>query len=314
MKRKLYAAVIGIIILIFFGYPQVVSTSAKEGLLLWFQVVLPALLPFLILSSVILGLGIDSSISRLAAPLLTRLFGISRAGCYPVVIGMLSGYPLGAATVGEMLRRERISTEEAQYILHFCNNASPMFLLQFIGANCLGFRQPLLVLGIIYLSAWTNTLVERFFHRPAAAPKSMPVCQIQEKPSLIRLLDESILYGFTVLAKVGGYIILFSILAGVLEQVLPVPISVCAVMTGILEITTGADQIVHMAVPEEWRMILLLGCSAFGGFSSVAQSASVLAGTELSIRKYICAKVRQAVIAAGYMALFVSLFGMDVLH
>lgn len=314
MNRKLYAGVIGIIILIFFCYPQVISTSAKEGLLLWFQVVLPALLPFLILSSVILGLGIDNSISRLAAPLLTRVFGISRAGCYPVVIGMLSGYPLGAATVGEMVRRGRISSEEAQYILHFCNNASPMFLLQFIGIHCLGFRQPLLVMGIIYLSAWTNTLIERFVFHPVMAEKPMPDWVIQQKPSLIRLLDESILYGFTVLAKVGGYIILFSILAGVLERVLPVPMPIRAVITGILEITTGADQIVHMAVPEGWRMILLLGCSAFGGFSSVAQSASVLAETGLSIRKYICAKGRQALIAAGYMALFISLFGVDVLH
>ena len=180
MKRKLYVVVIGGIIFLFFGYPQVVSASAKEGLLLWFQVVLPALLPFLILSSVILGLGIDSSISRLAAPVLTRVFGISRAGCYPVVIGMLSGYPLGAATVGEMLRRERISVEEAQYILHFCNNASPMFLLQFIGVNCLGFRQPLLVLGIIYLSAWTNSLVERCVHRRTVSKRSMLSCQMQE--------------------------------------------------------------------------------------------------------------------------------------
>lgn len=314
MKRMLYAAVSGIIILIFFLYPQVVSASAKEGLLLWFQVVLPALLPFLILSSVILGLGIDGSISRLVSPVLTRVFGISKAGCYPVVIGMLSGYPLGAATVAEMVRREKISLEEAQYILHFCNNASPMFLLEFIGVNCLGLRQPLLVLGIIYLAAWTNALIERLLRRRSFQGEMPPMWLMQQKVSLIELLDDSILRGFTVLAKVGGYIILFSILAGVLEQALPLPVSVRAVITGLLEITSGADQMVHMAIPEQHRMILLLGCSAFGGCSSVAQSASVLADTGLSIRKYICAKSRQAVLAAGYTMLLISLFGMDVLY
>ncbi len=314
MKRMLYAAVSGMIILIFFLYPQVVSASAKEGLLLWFQVVLPALLPFLILSSVILGLGVDDSISRLVSPVLTRMFGISKAGCYPVVIGMLSGYPLGAATVAEMVRRERISVEEAQYILHFCNNASPMFLLQYIGVNCLGMRHPLLVLGVIYLAAWTNAVLERMIRHSSFTGEMPPIWRTQQKTSLIELLDDSILRGFTVLAKVGGYIILFSILAGVLEQTLPVPVTVRAVITGLLEITSGADQMVHMAIPEQWRMILLLGCSAFGGCSSVAQSASVLAETGLSIRRYLFAKSRQAVFAAGYMAFLISLFGMDVLY
>lgn len=314
MKRILYTAVSGMIILIFFLYPQVVSASAKEGLLLWFQVVLPALLPFLILSSVFLGLGIDNCISRLVSPVLTCVFGISKAGCYPVVIGMLSGYPLGAATVAEMVRRERISPGEAQYILHFCNNASPMFLLQFIGVDCLGLRQPLLVLGIIYLAAWTNALLERLVRSRSFVGHSLPMCCMQQKSSLIELLDDSILHGFTVIAKVGGYIILFSILAGVLKQSLPVPIPVRAVITGLLEITSGADQMVHMAVPESWRMVLLLGCSAFGGCSSVAQSASVLSETGLSIRKYIAAKCRQAILAAGYMALLISLFGINVLY
>lgn len=314
MKRKLYAVVIGALVLVFFLYPKVVSESAGEGLLLWFQAVFPALLPFLILSSVILGLGLNDSVSRVVAPVLTRLFGISRAGCYPVVIGMLSGYPLGAAAVAEMVKKEKLSLQEAQYILHFCNNASPMFLIQYIGVTCLGLKVPLCVMGIIYLSAWTNAELERVIRHLSFQTNRVPVLHIQQKQSLIALLDESILYGFTVLAKVGGYIILFSILAGVLEHLLPVSAQVRAIVTGILEITTGAEQIANMSIAKSWRMVLLVGCSAFGGLSSVAQSASVLAETGLSIRQYIFAKMRQAMIAALYVILLISLFGVDMLH
>lgn len=314
MQRKQYAVVIGLLILFFFFCPKVVSISAKEGLLLWFQVVLPALLPFLILSSVILGLGLNDSISRIVSPILTRMFGISNAGCYPVVIGMLSGYPLGAATVAEMVKRDRISRSEAQYILHFCNNASPMFILQYIGVECMGLRQPLLILAVIYLSAWTSAVIERLIRHLSFRNHQVPLLHARQKQSLIAILDESILHGFTVLTKVGGYIILFSILVGALKQVVVIPIPFRAVLTGFLEITTGADQIMQMTIPERWRMILLTGCTAFGGLSSVAQSASVLAETGLSIRSYLWAKLRQAIIAAGYMALLISLFGIDVLH
>ncbi len=323
MKRKIYAAVIGLLILVFFLFPRIVSEAGTAGLLLWFQIVLPALLPFLILSSVILELRLSDSVSRVLYPFFHFLFGISKAGCYPVVIGMLSGYPLGAATVAEMLHRNKISRAEAQYILHFCNNASPMFLIEFIGVVNLQLKQPLLVIVMIYLAAWTNAGLERFLirgkrfrqrpHGDYHAP-GMAELQAQGEPTLIEILDNSILHGFTVLAKVGGYIILFSILAALFEYLLPFQAGVKAAIAGILEITSGAEQIAGAPFSTELRLILLMGCSAFGGLSSVAQSASVLAGTDLSVRKYICAKLRQAFIAAGYTAILIALFGIDVLY
>lgn len=314
MQRKWYAVVIGCLLLFFFFCPGTVSGSAKEGLLLWFQVVLPALLPFMILSSVILQMGFNDSISRVVSPVLMKVFGISQAGCYPVVIGLLSGYPLGAATVAEMVKRDRLSQTEAQYILHFCNNASPMFILQYIGIDCLGLRQPLLLLAVIYLSVWTSAAFERLLRqRGFVKHPSAPLC-VRQRQSVIAILDESILHSFTVLTRVGGYIILFSILAGAWQQIRLFPVPFRAVLTGLLEITTGAGQIMQTPLPEQWRMILLTGCTAFGGLSSVAQSASVLDETGLSIRSYLGAKMRQAVIASGYMALLISLFGTDVLH
>lgn len=323
MKRKIYAAVIGCLIPVFFLFPGIVSEAATRGLLLWFQVVLPALLPFLILSSVILELKLSDTVSRLLYPIFHRFFGISRAGCYPVVIGMLSGYPLGAATVAEMLHRGRISRKEAQYILHFCNNASPMFLIEFIGVVCLQWKQPLLVIALIYLAAWTNAGLERFLIQNKKSGNSLFSAKdeyrkadfrAQGELSLIEILDQSILHGFTVLAKVGGYIILFSILADLLEYLLPFSSGIKAVIAGILEITSGAERIAGASFSTEPRMLLLVACSAFGGLSSVAQSASVLTGTGLSLRRYIFAKLRQALIAVGYVALIISLFGVDVLY
>lgn len=92
----------------FLLFPQAVSDSAKEGLLMWFQIVLPSLLPFSIVSSVIMGLGLTERITGVVAPVLQRVFGITRSGCYAVVVGMLSGYPLGAATTAELYRGQRI--------------------------------------------------------------------------------------------------------------------------------------------------------------------------------------------------------------
>lgn len=57
MKRKLF---LGIILLIMYGIvrnPELSLASAKEGLLLWFNVLLPSLLPFIILSDLLISMG-----------------------------------------------------------------------------------------------------------------------------------------------------------------------------------------------------------------------------------------------------------------
>ncbi|MCH5268495.1 MAG: hypothetical protein J1E62_09140 [Lachnospiraceae bacterium] len=312
MKQKILATVIGGIIIIFLIFPQAVSDSATEGLLMWFQVVLPTLLPFSIVSSVIMGLGLTGGISRVVAPVLCRFFGISRLGCYPVVVGMLSGYPLGAATVAKLYQQGDIDKREAQYILHFCNNASPMFLVEFIGVSCLGLHKPIVMLLIVYLAGWLGAFCERFIFKmqgkkiPSVPSHKGTVKKGTPSPGVIKVLDESILHSFVMLTKVGGYIILFSILAGVVRQMWTMPEIWKGSLVSILEITTGAISVVG-AAPGRLGYVLLAGFSAFGGLSSVAQTASVLSETDLSVVQYLIAKIRQGLFAMGICWLMVSI-------
>lgn len=74
-----------------------------------------------------------------------------------------------------------------------------------------------------------------------------------------------------------------------------------------LEITTGAVAMVAAGAGKLGDM-LLFGFAAFGGLSSVAQSASVLSETDLSVPAYLLAKLRQAVFAMGIYQLVVSIF------
>lgn len=308
MRRKVLAAGIGISLILFVLFPDVVTKGAKNGLLLWFEVVLPALLPFMILSALIVRLQMTSYITRIVAPVFCGMFGISKTGCYPVVIGMLSGYPLGAKTVADLYQHQQISKKEAQYILHFCNNVSPMFLLEYIGITCMGMKYPVLLLAIIYLSAWTGAWLERGIDRLGGNKRRQYAKEeiqgnfrkSEGRKSLMELLDGCILDSFITLTKVGGYIILFSILAGLLQSLVMIDMKWKAAGISLLEITTGGSVMTQCSFPGAWQHILLIAFCAFGGLSSVAQTASVIGDTDLSVGRYLLAKGRQAVIAAGY--------------
>lgn len=313
MKRKCLIILMGIIVVIVFAFPQTVCDAAKEGLLLWFEVVMPALLPFLILSYVILGMGISDSVSRFLAPLFCRLFGISKAGCYPLMIGMLSGYPVGAAAVAQSYERGLLSKTEAQRILHFCNNASPMFLVEYVGSLCLGYHYPLVTLCLLYASMWSVCVCDRIWlrlrgHDDKKVVLSLPA-ESTPRQGLIAVLDEGILHAFTTLAKIGGYIVLFSVVAGFVQEYLPVGLMTRGIISSIFEITSGLEQICVMydQVPHSVCVVVMM-LSSFGGLSSVAQTASVIGKTDLSIFRYLFAKLRQALFCGLYTWLWFCIF------
>lgn len=301
MNRRKLVVILGMIILLFVLFPDMVAGGAKLGLTLWFHTVLPALLPFMVLSSFMIKQNVTGAVSRVVYPVFARLFGLSRAGCYPAVIGLLSGYPVGAKTTAQLYREKMLSKNEAQYLLAFCNNASPMFMLEYIGVNCMGLKYPVALLCIVYLSAWLGTFFagrKHYYQEDIGGLKNF-CC---EKQSIIMSLDESILDAFVTITKIGGYIILFSILAQILSELLPVSDIIKYIGIGILEITTGGAVISKLAMEEWLRNALLAGLCAFGGLSSVAQTASVLTGTDLQMKAYMGAKLRQAVIATLFAA------------
>lgn len=306
MNRKFLAILLGVIIILFVVFPEIISRGAKFGLTLWFHTVLPALLPFMVLSNFMIKQNITGGVSRISYPLLKRAFGLSRAGCYPAVIGFLSGYPIGAKTTAQLYREDRISKEEAQYLLSFCNNLSPMFLVEYIGIHCMGLQVPVVLLFIIFLSGWLGSFLagrKRFYRESTKGPK----ISCYQKQTVIASLDESILDAFVTITKIGGYIILFSILAQLVSELLQVSAIIKYIGIGILEITTGGAVISEMCVSEKYLKSILVGLCAFGGLSSIAQTASVLVGTDLSTGKYLLAKIRQAVIAACLSALWFSM-------
>lgn len=299
MKRKILMLSLCLGILLFVLFPEVVNRGAKTGLLLWFHTVLPALLPFMILSTFMVKENITGVVSRVAAPVFCRLFGVSRAGCYPVAIGLLSGYPVGARTVAQVYGRGMVSKEEAQYILSFCNNASPMFMLEYIGLECMNMKVPAQLCLLLYLSAWLGALWDRVgkkyhFSEREGRGDIGPSCR---RGNWIASLDESILDAFVVIAKVGGYMMLFSIIALWMENVLPLEDVIKYIGIGVLEITTGGALFARLPLANWLQGGIFLGLCAFGGLSSVAQTASVLSDTDLSVKKYVLAKIRQMGIA-----------------
>lgn len=317
MKKNSFIAIcIFTLLLLLLLFPQSTFIGSKNGLLLWFNIILPTLLPFVIVSNLIIRLHITNYISFILYPFFHKLFLISKEGCYPIIIGMISGYPIGAKACADLVKSNCISLSEGQFILSFCNNASPMFITSFIAIQCLhapGWKY--ILLGILMISPFISALLYRLYEsffltqhiRPVINTKNRDLRLLVEtkNQSKFEILDDSIFNGFEVLTKIGGYIILLSLLAQIIYDISVLPNTINSFIVGILEITTGCNALANTSLAFDKKAVLITVITAFGGLSSLAQTQSVISNSGLSIKKYFLCKILNAMIASVLIILII---------
>lgn len=312
MNRRNFQTFVTLFFLVLlFLFPNASFEGAKKGLLLWFQIVLPTLLPFLIFSNLILQLNITHTFSAFLYPILGKIMPISPDGCYPIALGLLSGYPMGAKACADMTLSGKITAQEGQFLLSFCNNASPMFLLNYLLLQSLQIEKRLpLLMCILIGSSLLSGYLYLFLHRSAFRAKKETPTVISDntvsldKPAYFQILDRSIMNGFEVITKIGGYIILFSLLANLIIRFAPLHELPKALLIGSLEITTGIQYIKTSSLSFPVKFLLAMTLSAFGGISSIFQTGSVLLKSPLKLSVYVKYKLLNSLICFCFSLLY----------
>ena len=258
--------------------PAVTLVGAKHGLLLWFNIIIPSLLPSIIISNMIISVYGET---------------FKNPFLYIIFTGLLCGYPLGAATTVQLSNKNKLNTKKMQFLMAICNNSSPMFITNYIIISTLNQKASLFqMIMIIYLPILLLLMLFMIRHHKFSRHISKPNFQkIVVKNINMNALDTSIMTGFEIVTKFGGYIILFSILSAYIQSM---PIHnelIKCIIAGTLEITTGIDCIGKAGFSMELKKLLACTFTAFGGISCIAQTQSIIQKSGFSIKKYIYHKL-----------------------
>ncbi|MBM6801409.1 transporter [Mediterraneibacter glycyrrhizinilyticus] len=308
MKQLLSGLPVLVLFLAMLFSPKAVFDGAESGLLLWFQVVFPTLFPFMLVSGLMLSGGGLAVISRIFGRLFSTLFATSPNGSFAVIAGFLCGYPMGAKVSADLVRSGRISRDEGAYLLSFCNNTSPIFIMNFIVWKTFD-REELMIptlLILIGVPAFLSLFFRRFYLK---GRKKFPDLSDKKKNNVkllnFEMLDSCLADSFESIVKVGLYIIFFSILIA-LPGKLSAGHPLLAGILPTLEMTNGILMI-HKAAPDlTVSYPLILGLTSFGGFCSAAQTKCMLKAASLPILPYIIQKLTAAAAA--------SLLGIVYMH
>lgn len=306
--------------------PRETVQAASQGLALWYTAVLPALFPFFVVAELSVKMRLVNFLGVLLEPIMRPLFRLPGCSSLVVVMGFTSGFPVGAVLTRKLYEQDLLSADEAERLVSFTNNASPLFVLGAVGVGMLGSPSAGYLLAIAhYLSNLMVGWLWRFKGAPVsgsslstssritAAFHSLQPDSTTEPEGIGKILGDTIKNSLNNILAVGGFIVVFSVLtrmlsnwgfidflaAVVLKLLGPLNISyhqAYGLCMGIFEMTLGTKTTV--SDQSNSTLILLIVISAIlacSGLSIIAQVMSVMAGTPVRWSFYLLSRSLQVV-------------------
>ncbi|MNO48689.1 Sporulation integral membrane protein YlbJ [compost metagenome] len=247
--------------------PESSFAASLQGLKLWWTLVFPSLLPFLILSEMFAASGVVHGLGVLLDPLMKRIFRLPGAGGWTLALGMTAGFPAGAGAVMQLHKKGSITDKEAGRLASLAHYASPVTLLIVVGTAFLHNPASGYALLAIHwmagLSAgYTAALIGGRSRIEATVPPaeanrkkaSLPrrvyraavEAREQDGRSFGRLLGESVSSAVQNLMIVGGYMIIFAVVINIAASMFPhlpqaLAASVLEIHLGAHALSTGAE-------------------------------------------------------------------------
>lgn len=289
MKKLSCISLLIIMILYFLIYPQNALMASRRGLTLWFEQILPTLLPFSVISYTVLHSNLFSHPAHEKKHSFLR---IQPEEWYVIFCGFLFGFPIGSKLSADLYEHHRIVKKRAQILACFTNNLSPVFVTSVL-VNQLHFSSVvpffLLLYGIplcICLALLSFIKPERFVHEKKASRFQLNM----------QIVDAGIINGFETLIKICGYIMMFSIFAEIAQSIPYGSSFPKLVLTGCLEVTNGISALSQFSCNHFQKYLLTVLFLALNGISGLFQTASLLSVSNLSIKQYL--KMKLLLIAA----------------
>lgn len=309
MKEKLpvFAALCALFVLIF-ASGQVIA-SAAAGLRLCWELILPSLFPFFVVSSLLSRVGFPALAGRRLAPLARRLFRVSGAGATALFVGLCGGYPLGAAYLAELEDRGELSPEETGRLLAFCNNSGPAFLVGAIGAGL--FRSAPIGL-LLYAAHALAAVLTGILLRGGDTPAQGPSRAAPRQTSLRRALPDAVRGAVLAALNVCGFVVIFSVLTGLLDawglqDALSARLAALsgldrlqaqAILTGFWELGGGIGAMQGLA-PTPANLALAAALVGWGGVSVHFQTCSVLAESKAKTSPHLAGRLMSALLGGA---------------
>lgn len=289
--------------------PSQAFEASSQGLALWWRIVFPALLPFLVLSQILMASGYAHGLGTLIEPMTRRILGLPGTLGWVLPLGMTAGFPAAAEAAATLYKQGKITAREAERMASFTHYCSPVLIVIVVGTGFM--KQPelgLFLLGIHWISgltaAMTMHLLSPSWYRKQADSKLAPT-SATSSPSISRwrlalrhmeearredgrgfgkLLGDSVSSAVQTLMATGGYMLIFAVIihiaSSLLAPIIP-PALAATPIAALLEVHLGSHAVSKLGLASPIPAALIGALLGWSGMSAYLQARAALKPTGL---------------------------------
>ncbi|MGE5673063.1 MAG: sporulation integral membrane protein YlbJ [Mycobacterium leprae] len=311
-------------------FPDSALEAAKDGMKLFLTVVFPSLLPFFILSDIMLALGVVHFIGVLFEPLMRPLFNVPGEGAFVLSMGLAAGYPMDAVITARFRRQQMCSRIEGERMLAFSNTADPLFIFGAVAVGMFGLPTLGKTMALAhYIGAFLVGICFRFYgmrdrsSQPerlrtgnilGRAVEALMQARREDGRQFGQIMGDAVNDSIKTLWMICGFIMLFATVVKIVDVVglytlIAAPIGwlfrliglnadlIKSVVVGLFEIDLGTLAAAKAQAPLIQQVAIAGAVIAWSGLSVHGQVASVLTGTDIRMKPYVIARLLHAVFA-----------------
>lgn len=288
-------------------YPSLLS-SVLHSIQIIYKTVFCVIFPYMVTAQIICTADICSLIPDFFKKIYVKIFGVSYKTVTAFVMGNLCGYPIGAKILCEQYKANQISRKEAEYMLPWCTNSSPAFVIGTIGAVIFAnVKAGIILFAVQILSA----VICAFFFAPDDSPSTGKIHMQKTKP-FAKILSDSCIS----VLEISGTVLIFNLFVTMIKNSInlfniPNTISniIATVLCCVFEITNGVISLGgYTCNPMLFAAVAAANC--WSGISVLMQVKMILYGTDIKCGIYIKRKVIQSLAAAFMMYAAAVYFGL----
>ncbi|CAM2899710.1 nucleoside recognition protein [Paenibacillus sediminis] len=302
--------------------PDEAFQASLQGLTIWWKIVFPALLPFLVLSEMMIAFGFAHGLGVCLEPLMRRLFGLPGISGWVISLGMTAGYPAGAEASVQLYRQGKLSPHEAEKLSSIAHLSNPMLLIVVIGTGFLHHPEMGILIAIVHwlssaaaaitiswlirnndTSSTPLTQNEQKQHSSSSLSfmrkifKAIHEAYLQDGRTFGKLLGDAVSRSVQTLMMTGGFMMIFAVIIKLLEQHLKVHFD-GVFLKGFMEVHLGSYAVsTETFVSPVFQIALLSAFLGWSGLSAHLQVRAIMKPAGLKHTSFVITRLLHAMYA-----------------
>lgn len=228
-----FLAVVLVICMLLF--PDRSFQASLEGLDIWWKIVFPALLPFLILAEMFIAFGLVHGLGMLFDPLMRHGFRLPGTAGWAIALSLASGPPAGAALTVKLTQQGHLTPQEGERLLSLSHLVSPIFIMSVVAVGFMHQQRIGIILAILYYTSamltgilfrittskeeHQNASITPFLSQPTQDSlwigqrclDAMEQARREDGRSFGKVLGDAVSASVQALMVIGGFMIIFSV-------------------------------------------------------------------------------------------------------